>query len=57
MFEVWSSVEGHDRAPLVAGLDMIVAGLAMVQESSPGGLTHPELLAQMDRGPPTGWPC
>jgi hypothetical protein len=40
---------GSDRGALVAGVDMILAGLAMVQTSSADELTHPELLAQMDR--------
>jgi hypothetical protein len=40
---------GSDRGALVAGVDMTLAGLAMVQTSSADELTHPELLAQMDR--------
>ena len=42
-------IASHDRRALVAGVDMIVAGLAMVQGSSADELTHPELVAQMDR--------
>jgi hypothetical protein len=38
-----------DRGALVAGVDMIVAGLAMMQTASVDELTHPELLAQVDR--------
>jgi hypothetical protein len=38
-----------DRGALVTGVDMIVAGLEMVHTSSVDELTHPELLAQMDR--------
>jgi hypothetical protein len=48
-------VDGHDRGALVAGVDMIVAGLAMVQEASAQELTHPELLAQMDRLKSVAW--
>jgi hypothetical protein len=41
--------DGHERGELVAGVDMIMAGLAMVQTASVDELTHPDLLAQMDR--------
>ncbi len=33
----------------VAGVDLVVAGLAKMQASSVDELTHPELLAQLDR--------
>lgn len=40
---------------LVDGVDMVVAGLAIVQQSSVDGLTHPELLAQLDRLKGVAW--
>lgn len=46
---------GHDRGDLVAGVDMIAAGLAMVQAASVDELTHTELLAQMDRLKSVAW--
>jgi hypothetical protein len=49
------TADGDDRGPLVAGVDMIVAGLARVQSASADELTHPELLAQLDRLKSVTW--
>ena len=47
--------DDHDRGPLVAGVDMIVAGLAILEKASVGELTHHELLTQLDRLKSVTW--
>jgi hypothetical protein len=49
------SADDHDRGPLVAGVDMIVAGLAMLEKASVHELTHAELLTQLDRLKSVTW--
>ena len=50
-----NSADDHDRGPLVAGVDMLVAGLAMLEKASVDELTHPELLTQLDRLKSVTW--
>ena len=44
-----------DRDQLVAAVDTIVAGLDTLQSAPIDGLTHPELLAQLDRLKTVTW--
>lgn len=45
-----SGAVDHDNCdPLVAAVDMIAAGVTLLQSAPVNGLTHPELLAQLDR--------